>query len=202
MWESVGFKWAKRIAHSGAGASSPSFVEIASEDSGGEPQCPVQSVSTFFTLTPEEHTTKEWWKWPAFWKDGNPVDIETFIEKYLGMNPSPGQREVLRALVGTDPCDWSTEHQQYNLAIGQGGGKNTFIIAPCTAYIAYKIANMKDPWLYFSRFLKEPLDHGTKFEMPNSSMVTERQARNVHFSKMQQVIRRCKIPERDRKSVV
>jgi hypothetical protein len=159
-----------------------------------------RSVSPYFDLTEKEWKSQAWWTWPSFWKDGNPVDIETFIEKYLGMNPSPGQREVLRSLVGTDPCDWTTEYQQYNLAIGQGGGKNTFIIAPCTAYIAYKIANMKDPWLYFSRFLKEPLDHGTKFEMPNSSMVTERQARNVHFSKMRQVIRRCMIPEAGRRT--
>jgi hypothetical protein len=154
-----------------------------------------RSVSEFFALTPEQHAKEAWWRWQSFWKDGDPVDIETFVERYLGMYPSPGQREVLRALVGTDPYEWSTDYQQFNLAIGQGGGKNTYIIAPSTAYVAYKVSNMRDPWLYFSRFLPQPLDHGTKFEMPNSSMVTERQAKNVHFSKMKAVIRRCKIPE-------
>ncbi len=168
-----------------------------SRDQGGgsfgiaqPPEAKVTSLSPFFTLTAEQHAKEAWWRWPTFWKDGNPVDVETFVELYLGMNPSPKQREVLRALVGTDPFEWNTDYQQFNLAIGQGGGKNTMIIAPCTAYVAYKIANMKDPWLYFSRFLAEPLDRmSTKFEMPNSSMVTERQAKNVHFSKMQNVIR-------------
>ena len=158
-----------------------------------------KSMSEFFMLTPEDHKNTQWWRRTDFWKDGDPVSVEYFIEKYLGMNPSPGQREVLRELVGTDPYEWSTEYQQYCLAIGQGGGKNSYIIAPCTAYVAYKIANMRDPWLYFSRFTAEPIDRGTKFEMPNSSMVTERQAKNVHFSKMQEVIRRCMIPEKGQK---
>ena len=176
------------------------------ESGGGSARCPkspcedpVQnaiSMSPFFTLTAEQHKSEQWWRWPEFWKDGAPVDVETFVELFLGMYPSPGQREVLRALVGSDPYEWSTEYQQFNLAIGQGGGKNTYIIAPCTAYVAYKIANMRDPWLYFSRFLTEPLDRmSTKFEMPNSSMVTERQAKNVHFSKMQGVIRQTMMPE-------
>ena len=153
-----------------------------------------KSVSPFFNLTPEDHTTKEWWKWAAFWKDGNPVDVDTFILKYLKMAQSPGQREITHEIVGTDPYEWDTRYQQYNLAIGQGGGKNTYIIAPVTCYVTYKIANMRDPWLYFSRFLNKGLDYDTKFEMPNSSLVTERQAKNVHFSKMQAMIRRCKIP--------
>jgi hypothetical protein len=115
------------------------------------------------------------------------------MESMLGMYPSEGQKEILRILAGTDPFEWDTTYQQFNLAIGQGGGKNSYIIAPFTAYTTYRIANMKDPWLYFSRFLEKPLDHSTKFEMTNSSMVTERQAKNVHFSKMQMLIRRCRV---------
>jgi hypothetical protein len=127
-----------------------------------------------------------------FWKDGNPVDIAEFIEKMLGLKPSEGQYEILYTLAGRDAYEWDTSYQQYNLAIGQGGGKNTYIISPYTAYCAYKIANMKDPWRYFSRFLNVPLDKGTRFEMTNSSMVTERQARNVHFAKMQSLLKRCR----------
>jgi hypothetical protein len=177
------------------GASALSLDQNPASPSTVEAATPAASVSPFFALTAEQCEKEKWWRWPEFWKDGNPVDIETFTKLYLGMNPSPGQREVLRALVGTDPFEWSTEYQQYNLAIGQGGGKNTYIIAPCTAYVAYKIANMRDPWRYFSRFTSQPLDRtSTKFEMPNSSMVTERQAKNVHFSKMQGVIRQTMIP--------
>jgi len=110
----------------------------------------------------------------------------------LGLKPSEGQYEILHVLAGQDPYEWETTYQQYNLAIGQGGGKNSYIIAPFTAYTAYRIANMRDPWLYFSRYLEKPIDRSTKFEMINSSMVTERQARNVHFAKMQDLIRRCR----------
>jgi len=153
-----------------------------------------RSVSPFFHLAKAEWATTEWWKKPEFWKDGNPVNIDVFIETMLGMYPSDEQRVLQHILVGTDAYEWDTTYQQYNFAVGQGGGKNTYLIAPCTAYTAYRIANMRDPWLYFSRFLEKPLDYGTKFEMTNSSMVTERQAKDVHFSKMQGLIRRCMIP--------
>ena len=126
-----------------------------------------------------------------FWKDKNPVDITEFIEDRLGLKPSPGQCDVLYVLAGRDPYEWMTDYQQYNLAIGQGGGKNAYIISPFMAYVAYKIANMTNPWKYFSRFLPVPLDKATRFEMTNSSMVTERQARNVHFAKMQTLLKRC-----------
>jgi ribosomal protein S18 len=137
----------------------------------------------------------DFWLEDGFYKDGHPVAIDEFIEGMLGMYPSPGQYEILYELAGRDPYEWDRRFQQYNLAIGQGGGKNTYIISPFTIYTAYRIANMKDPWKYFSRFFEKPLDYGTKFEMTNSSMVTERQAKDVHFSKLQSLIRRCKTKE-------
>ncbi len=108
------------------------------------------------------------------------------------MYPSPAQREVLHVLAGEDPYDWDTRYQQFAIAIGQGGGKNTYIIAPFLGYLTYKIANMTDPWKYFERFFRTPLDRQKKFEMSNSSMVTERQAKNVHFAKMKGLIQKCR----------
>ena len=139
-----------------------------------------------------ESKTLPFYRQKDFWKDGNPVDISEFVEGMLNLKPSEGQYEILYVLAGKDPYEWDRTYQQYNLAIGQGGGKNSYIIAPFTAYTAYRIANMRDPWLYFSQYLQKPLDRSTKFEMVNSSMVTERQARNVHFAKMQDLIRRCR----------
>jgi len=139
-----------------------------------------------------ESKTLPFYREKDFWKDGNPVDISEFVEGMLNLKPSEGQYEILYVLAGKDPYEWDTTYQQFNLAIGQGGGKNSYIIAPFTAYTGYRIANMRDPWLYFSRYLEKPIDRSTKFEMVNSSMVTERQARNVHFAKMQDLIRRCR----------
>jgi hypothetical protein len=139
--------------------------------------------------------TKAFWQEPAFWKDGQPKTIDQFVEELLQMHPSEGQQQILRALAGDDPYDWDLRYQQYAIAVGQGGGKNKFIIAPFTGYLAYKIANMKDPWRYFSRFYASPLDESVRFEMTNSSMVTERQARNVHFSNMSSLIKRCLLPD-------
>ena len=99
---------------------------------------------------------------------------------------------MLYALAGKDPYEWNTTFQQYVIAIGQGGGKNTFIISPFLTYVSYKIANMSDPHRYFSRFTKEPLPLGQKFEMSNSSAVNEKQAKNVHFDKMIGLIKRCR----------
>lgn len=132
----------------------------------------------------------EFWKSKDFWKDGNPLAIDEAIDKYLGLKPSPGQMEMLYVLAGRDPYEWDTTFQQFAIAIGQGGGKNSYIIAPFLWYLTYKIANMKDPWKYFSRFFKVPLDRSKKFEMSNSSMVTERQAKDVHFAKMKAIIQR------------
>ncbi|MDP2883997.1 MAG: hypothetical protein Q8P51_03120 [Ignavibacteria bacterium] len=140
-------------------------------------------------MTPSK--TLPFYRQRDFWKDRSPVDIAEFVEGMLGMKPSAGQYEILYALAGRDPFEWDTSYQQYNLAIGQGGGKNTYIISPYTAYASYMIANMTDPWMYFSRFFNVPMDRGTRFEMTNSSMVTERQAKNVHFAKMQSLLRRC-----------
>jgi len=67
--------------------------------------------------------TKPFWREAAFWKDGNPVDIQDFIEGMLGMHPSQGQYDILWALAGRDPYDWDVTYQQYAIAIGQGGGK-------------------------------------------------------------------------------
>ena len=109
----------------------------------------------------------------------------------LGMYPSPGQYELLWTLAGRDPYEWDVQYQQFALGIGQGGGKNTYIIAPFIGYLTYKIANMKNPHGYFSRFYDAAIDRQTKFEISNSSLVTERQAKNVHFAKMSSLIRRC-----------
>lgn len=135
--------------------------------------------------------TNEWWREKAAWKDGKPANIQEFVEGMLGMFPSPGQYEILWTLAGHDPYEWDVTYQQYALGIGQGGGKNTYVIAPFIGYLTYKIANMKDPHAYFSRFYDARIDRQTKFEISNSSLVTERQAKNVHFAKMTSLIRRC-----------
>ncbi len=108
------------------------------------------------------------------------------------MYPSPGQMEVLWALAGKDPYEWDTTYQQYIIVVGQGGGKNQYIVAPYVGYLSYKIANMKDPWRYFSRFYEYSVDRGKKFEIANHSLVNEDQAENVHFSNMVSIIRRCR----------
>jgi hypothetical protein len=123
------------------------------------------------------------------------VDIIEFCEIKIGIFPSPVQKEILYKLAGRDPYEWDTEYQQYIIAVGQGGGKNKYIIAPFTAYTAYKIANMKDPWMYFSRFTNEKIDRSTKFEITNSSLVNADQAETVHFDNMKSLLRRVKDPD-------
>lgn len=127
-----------------------------------------------------------------FWKDGNPVDVIEFCEKKIGIYPSPVQKEILYKINGRDPYEWDTEYQQLIIAVGQGGGKNKYITAPTAAYTSYRIANMKDPWLYFSRFTNEKIDRSTKFEITNSSLVNALQAETVHFDNMKAILRRVK----------
>ncbi len=110
----------------------------------------------------------------------------------LGLYPTPKQKEILYALAGKNPYEWDTSYQQYIIAIGQGGGKNTYIIAPFTVYIAYKIANMRDPWAYFSVLKGTAIDRSLPFELANSSLVNDKQAKNVHFHKVRTMIRRCR----------
>jgi len=142
-----------------------------------------------------ESKTKPFWREKSFWKEGGVVDIQEFIEQRLDMHPSENQYKILWELAGRDPYEWDTTYQQYVFAIGQGGGKNTYIIAPFVIYCTYKIANMVNPHLYFSRFYDKPIDNATPFEIANHSMVTEKQARDVHFSKIDGLIRRCKTAE-------
>lgn len=142
-----------------------------------------------------ESKIKPFWREKSFYKDGNPIDIVEFSEKRLGLLPSPKQKEILYALAGKNPYDWDTGYQQYIIGVGQGGGKNTYVIAPYTVYTAYRIANMKDPWYYFSVLKGEGIDRSLPFELANSSMVNDKQAKNVHFRKVQSMIRRCKLED-------
>jgi hypothetical protein len=139
-----------------------------------------------------ERRTKEFWQEKDFWRDKNPLPIDEAIESMLDLYPSPGQYEVLYALAGHDPYDWDKQFQQYVIGIGQGGGKNTYIISPYLWYLTYKIANMTDPHKYFQRFFATKFPTTKKFEMSNSSMVSERQAKNVHFNKMMGLIKKTK----------
>jgi hypothetical protein len=113
----------------------------------------------------------------------------------LGLYPSPKQKQILYDLAGRNPYEWDMNHQQYVIGIGQGGGKNTYLIAPYTVYVAYRIANMKDPWYYFSVLKGERIDRSLPFELANSSLVNDKQAKNVHFRKIQSMIRRCRTPD-------
>lgn len=137
----------------------------------------------------------KFWREKGFWKDRNPISVDQFVEERLGRYPSPGQMDVLFTLAGKDPFEWDTTYQEYVFAIGQGGGKNRYIVAPFVAYLTYKIANMKDPWRYFSRFLNEPLGYDANFEISNSSAVNEDQAKGVHFRNMSNSIKNCLLPD-------
>lgn len=64
-----------------------------------------------------------------------------------------------------------------------------YIIAPLVTYTAYKIANMTNPHLYFSRFFRH--DPMMKYEIANSSMVNALQAANVHFENVKTQMENC-----------
>ena len=133
--------------------------------------------------------THDFWRDPSFYKDGHPLDILEVVEGRLGLQPSPKQEEILFELAGRDPYDWNVAHQVYVLAIGQGGGKNKMLIGPLILYLTYRLANMKNPWKYFERIIGHELHTSTRFELSNSSMVNDRQSRNVHFKNMQALVR-------------
>jgi hypothetical protein len=98
----------------------------------------------------------------------------------------------LFALAGRDPYEWDRKYQQYVIAIGMGGGKNEYIISPFLAYMTYKIANMRDPHMYFQRMRRTQLNRRKSFDIVNMSSVSEIQAKNVHFNNMISLIRSCK----------
>lgn len=139
-----------------------------------------------------ESRTKPFFNYSDFWKDTKPIDFAEFCSRRIGIEPSPPQLRIAQDIVGKDPYEWDRTWQRFIIAIGQGGGKNKYIIAPVTLYLAYKIANMKDPHHYFSRFFPKPISNTIKFEMSNSSMVAAAQAKNVHFSNMQALLQECR----------
>lgn len=131
----------------------------------------------------------------SFWRDGNPLPVDEFIEGYLGLHPTPKQKEIWFEIAGYDPYEWSTKWAKAVIAIGMRGGKNHYILAPLTVYNAYKIANMRDPIAYFRRY--KTIDVLSKIDMSNHSMVNEKQAANVHFEKTKHMIEHCMLPGGD-----
>lgn len=108
------------------------------------------------------------------------------------MYPSKGQYEVLYALAGKDPYEWDTTYQQYVIAVGMRGGKNTFITSIYFAYITYMISNMKSPYDYFDRYFKAKIPRSQKFDIVNTSVVGAQQAENVHFDNITALIKKLK----------
>jgi hypothetical protein len=143
------------------------------------------------------NSAKPFWRERDFWKDRNPITIDQFVTERLELQPSPRQLEVLFALAGRDPFEWDKSYQQYIIAIGMGGGKNEYIISPFLAYVTYKIANMRDPHIYFQRMRKTQLNRRKSFDIVNMSAVSEKQAKNVHFNNMISLIRSCRTREGD-----
>ncbi len=131
---------------------------------------------------------------PEFWRDGNPLAYRDFVHRRLKLEPSDGQLEEAEKITGTDSYEWDRTFQKFAFAIGQGGGKNTYIIGPITVYLAYKILNMKNPTAYFGRFIKMD-EIGTKYEISNSSLVNAKQAESVHFETVKRYIENCKDDE-------
>jgi hypothetical protein len=141
--------------------------------------------------------TKPFWREKDFWKDKNPIPIDQFVKERLELIPSPRQLNILFKLAGKDPYEWDQAYQQYIIAIGMGGGKNEYIISPYLTYVTYKIANMRDPHLYFQRMRKTQLNRRKPFDIVNMSTVSGLQAKNVHFNNMISLIRSCRTKEGD-----
>lgn len=121
-------------------------------------------------------------KQPQTWKT-EPVTVETFTREFLKREPSPKQLEVLKRVCGTIPDQFDKTFNELVLMVGQKGGKN-FTVEILVSYYLYKLSNLVKLHEYFK------LDQSVEFNITNSSMVNERQAKGVFFNRIKNVIRR------------
>lgn len=115
------------------------------------------------------------------WKT-DPVNIETFAVDFLGRYHSEKQLEVLKVVCGTIPEKFDLRYDELVLMVGQKGGKN-YTVETLVAYYCYKLCNLVDVHKFFG------IDPGVEFNICNSSMVNERQAKNVFFKRVSRAIK-------------
>lgn len=86
------------------------------------------------------------------------------------------------AVCGSKADQFDEVYREAVLMVGQKGGKN-WTVEILVDYYLYKLANLINPHEFFN------VDKSTDFNICNSSMVNERQAKGVFFERMKNTIR-------------
>ena len=114
----------------------------------------------------------------------------SFNREFLRRTFNEKQEEVLIAICGKEPYEWSTVYREIVLEVGMKGSKN-FVIQSAIDYVCYKIMCMLDPHSYFTKVTGRtiPYTRDIPFDFVNTSAVNEAQARHVFFELIQKALR-------------
>lgn len=121
---------------------------------------------------------------------GEIADVISFATDFLDRHPGEKQKEVLCAINGDSPGQWSSEFHEVVLEIGMKGGKN-WLLEIDAAYTMYFIECLRNPHEYFSRITKRLLPYTVdkSFDLINISVVGEDQARRAFFDSVKRALK-------------